>query len=122
TKSSLLVTLKDVFTGQISEIDVDAIVLGTGYEQPPVPPLLAELLPWLELDEDGGVQIDRDYRIGIKARRGVQIFANGLSERAHGISDAQSFSHVAMRAARILSSLAAPEHRLHSAADETAGP
>ncbi len=109
TKNSLLVRMRDIFTGDVSEIDVDAIVLGTGYEQPPVPPLLAELLPWLDLDEDGGVKIDRDYRIAIKARPGTEIFANGLSERAHGISDAQSFSLVAVRAQRILSSLAAPE-------------
>jgi lysine/ornithine N-monooxygenase len=35
----------------------------------------------------------------------VAIFANGQSERAHGISDAQSFSLVAVRAERILASL-----------------
>lgn len=99
------VVLRDLFTGRRKAVVVDAIVLGTGYEQPRVPPLLADFLPWLELDDDGSVTVDRDYRIALKGSPRVAIFANGQSERAHGISDAQSFSLVAVRAERILASL-----------------
>lgn len=99
------VLLRDIFSGAKSRLTVDAIVLGTGFEQPPIPPLFAELLPWLELASDGGIIIDRDYRVALKRSHAVAIFANGLSERAHGISDAQSFSLVAMRAERILTAL-----------------
>jgi L-ornithine N5-oxygenase len=99
------VLLRDIFSGQRSRLTVDGIILGTGFEQPPVPSLLAELLPWLDLADDGGVVIDRDYRVALKRSRNVAIFANGLSERAHGIGDAQSFSLVAMRAERILAAL-----------------
>jgi L-ornithine N5-oxygenase len=99
------VLLRDTFSGARSRLTADAIVLGTGFEQPPIPSLLAELLPWLELAADGGIAIDRDYRVALKRSQDVAIFANGLSERAHGISDAQSFSLVAMRAERILTAL-----------------
>lgn len=110
TDHDYTVRLKDVFTGETSTLSVDAIVVGTGYEQPLVPPLIAELLPWLQLGEDGGIDVSRDYRIALNARPGVEVYANGLSERAHGISDAQSFSLVAVRAERILSTLAAASH------------
>jgi L-ornithine N5-oxygenase len=99
------VVLRDVFTSRCRPLVVDAVVLGTGYEQPRIPPLLADFLPWLQLDEDSGITVDRDYRIVLKPPARVAIFANGLSERAHGISDAQSFSLVALRAERILASL-----------------
>lgn len=99
------VVLRDVFTGRRRTLAVDAVVLGTGYEQPLIPPLLADFLPWLQLDGNAGVTVDRDYRIVLKGSPRVRIFANGLSERAHGISDAQSFSLVAVRAERILASL-----------------
>lgn len=118
------VLLRDAFSGAKSRLTVDAIVLGTGFEQPPIPPLLAELLPWLELAADGGIAIDRDYRVALKASQNVAIFANGLSERAHGISDAQSFSLVAMRSERILTALRSPActsiERTSSETQETA--
>lgn len=109
TERDYTVSLKDVFTGEPSQLSVDGIVVATGYEQPLIPPLLAELLPWLRLDEEGGVDVGRDYRVALDARPGVEVFANGLSERAHGISDGQSFSLVAVRAGHILSSLAATD-------------
>lgn len=104
-ESEYEVVLRDIFSGQSCTLVVDAIVLGTGYEQPRIPPILAELLPWLQLAQDGGLLIDRDYRIALNNAAPVGLFANGLSERAHGISDAQSFSLVAMRADRILCAL-----------------
>jgi len=101
------VTLEDVFTGAQSRHTVDAVLLATGYLQHPVPPLLANLQPWLLADPDDGLRIDRDYRIALSPDADVQIFANGLSERSHGISDGQAFSLMALRAERIMQALAA---------------
>jgi L-ornithine N5-oxygenase len=101
------VTLCDIFTGAVTVQEVDAIVLGTGYLQHLVPPLLSNLQPWLVADDDGGLRIDRDYRIALKPGSSVRIFANGLSERSHGISDGQSFSLMALRAERISQALVA---------------
>lgn len=99
------VTLNDIFTGEATVQEVDAVVLGTGYLQHLVPPLLSNLQPWLATDKDGGLLIDRDYRVALKPETGVRIFANGLSERSHGISDGQSFSLMALRAERIMQAL-----------------
>jgi L-ornithine N5-oxygenase len=111
TEAGYRVLLRDVFNGSESVIDVDGIVLATGYQQPLIPPLLAALQPWLVKDDDGGLLISRDYRIQLESHAEVDIFANGLSERAHGIGDGQSFSLMAMRAERILSSLLMPRNQ-----------
>lgn len=99
------VTLTDTFSGQRETLEVDAIVLGTGYQQFRVPPLLSNLQPWLKADRDGGLVIDRDYQVGTQGDCGVKIWVNGLSERSHGISDSQSFSLMALRAERIAAAL-----------------
>lgn len=95
---ALHVRSTDVFSGCSESFDVDAIVLATGYEQLLVPPLLAGLQPWLRRDSDGGLLIDREYRVAMEDHSRVHVFVNGLSERSHGISDGQSFSLMALRA------------------------
>lgn len=99
------VTLTDTFSGQTETLEVDAVVLGTGYQQYRVPPLLSNLQPWLKADSDGGLLIDRDYRVATQGDCAVKIWVNGLSERSHGISDSQSFSLMALRAERIAGAL-----------------
>jgi L-ornithine N5-oxygenase len=99
------IVLRDVFKDEKTELLVDAILLGTGYQQPKIPPLLAALQPWLDVTDEDALSIERDYRIKLKGRCEVSIFANGLSERSHGISDAQSFSLLALRAGRIFSAM-----------------
>lgn len=99
------VLLRDSNTGDEQTLYVDGIVLGTGYQQLPVPPLLTLLQPWLERDLDGTLTVDRDYRVGLRDSEGLQIYANGTSEKTHGISDAQSFSMVAIRAQQLTDAL-----------------
>jgi L-ornithine N5-oxygenase len=102
---SYRIRIRDVFTGEVTELLVDGILLGTGYQQPKIPPLMAALQPWLDETNEGAISIGRDYRIKLKEPSEASIFANGLSERSHGISDSQSFSLLALRAERIFSSL-----------------
>jgi hypothetical protein len=64
-EGSYEVVLRDVFSGQRTTLSVDAIVLGTGFEQSRIPPMLAEILPWLQLADDGGLVISRDYRVAL---------------------------------------------------------
>lgn len=95
------VVLTDTFSQHSETLEVDAVVLGTGYQQHLVPPLLSNLQPWLKTDLDGGLLIDRDYGLATQEACDVRIWVNGLSERSHGISDSQSFSLMALRAERI---------------------
>lgn len=105
------VLLRDSNTGLETTLYVDGIVLGTGYEQLPVPPLLTLLQPWLLRDDDGALEVDRRYRVGLQNSEGVHIFANGTSEKTHGISDAQSFSMLALRAQQLTDALLASQPR-----------
>ncbi|OUM07907.1 L-lysine 6-monooxygenase [Pseudomonas syringae] len=95
------VVLTDTFSQRTQVLEVDAVVLGTGYQQHLIPPLLSGLQPWLKTDLEGGLAIDRDYRVAMQDECEVSIWINGLSERSHGISDSQSFSLMALRAERI---------------------
>ncbi|RMT83152.1 lysine N(6)-hydroxylase/L-ornithine N(5)-oxygenase family protein [Pseudomonas viridiflava] len=99
------VALTDTFSQRTQVLEVDAVVLGTGYEQYLIPPLLSGLQPWLKADLDGGLLIDRDYHVALQDDCDVNIWVNGLSERSHGISDSQSFSLMALRAERIANGL-----------------
>ncbi|MBC3952392.1 SidA/IucD/PvdA family monooxygenase [Pseudomonas folii] len=101
TTDGYRVTLTDTFSLSSQVLEIDVIVLGTGYQQPVLPPLLSNLQPWLKADLDGGLVIDRDYRIATQGQCDIKVWVNGLSERSHGISDSQSFSLMALRAERI---------------------
>ncbi|WP_122663436.1 SidA/IucD/PvdA family monooxygenase [Pseudomonas viridiflava] len=105
TPDGYRVTLTDTFSLLSQVVEVDVIVLGTGYQQPVLPPLLSNLQPWLKADLDGGLVIDRDYRVATQGQCNVRVWVNGLSERSHGISDSQSFSLMALRAGRIAQGL-----------------
>ena len=110
------VTLTDMFSGRTEPLEVDAVLLGTGYQQFQVPPLLSNLQPWLKADSDGGLLIDRDYQVATQGDCDVKIWVNGLSERSHGISDSQSFSLMALRAERIANAL---ERAVHTTAHDS---
>jgi L-ornithine N5-oxygenase len=99
------VTLTDTFSQHSEVLEVDVIVLGTGYQQHLMPPLLSNLQPWLKADVDDGLVIDRDYSVATQGDCDVNLWVNGLSERSHGISDSQSFSLMALRAERIANGL-----------------
>ncbi|WP_439851197.1 lysine N(6)-hydroxylase/L-ornithine N(5)-oxygenase family protein [Pseudomonas syringae] len=99
------IVLTDTFSQRNQVLEVDALLLGTGYQQHLLPPLLSGLQPWLKTGMDGGLLIDRDYRVATEGECDVNIWVNGLSERSHGISDSQSFSLMALRAERIANAL-----------------
>ena len=97
--------LEHVHTGETSELDVDVVVLCTGYEEERVPSLLGSMADLLCTDAEGNPQVARDYRIETRPELAVPIYLSGLSERTHGPSDAASFSMIALRAERVVSSL-----------------
>ncbi|TNH43575.1 SidA/IucD/PvdA family monooxygenase [Photorhabdus luminescens] len=101
------VIIKDIFTGEETTHICDSIVLGTGYYQNPLPDLLAKFDQFLVKDFANGLTIDNDYKVKLKNCGDAHLYVNGLSERTHGISDAQSFSAVAIRAERIYESIKA---------------
>ena len=108
--------LKEKFTGQTSEINVDGIVLATGYKnfgdqvgQEPFHPLLANVVAGqAKFRSDGGIEIGRDYRIQYAVEKArPAIYLNGLCEASHGFGDAGSFSLLSIRSDEIARSVMA---------------
>ena len=97
--------IEDVHTAEASDVEVDVVVLCTGYREEPLPWLLRPVADLLTTDTEGNPQVGRDYRVDTDPQLAVPIYLSGLSERTHGISDAASFSMMALRAERVLASL-----------------
>ncbi len=105
-------TLTNRINGAEVDLCVDAVVLATGFKDigvgegyEPSPPLLADVLGFLNRDDSGCLKVRRDYTV----HRDVvaPCYLNGLCESSHGFGDAGSFSLLALRAAHIVESLEA---------------
>lgn len=106
----VLLSLRERFLGTTETLEVDAVVLATGFKDLGVgeghelfPPILAEVAPDLARRADGALAVARDYRVA--ARSGVPLYLNGLCESSHGLGDAGSFSLLSLRSAEIVESL-----------------
>ncbi len=97
--------LRDVYKHDHQSVAVDTVVLGTGFVEDQVPDCIAPLAPYLDRDGDGDVVISRDYEVRVVPSFTAGLFINGLTERTHGISDAASFSMMALKAQRTLERL-----------------
>ena len=104
--------LQEVYRGDRREIDVDAIVLCTGFREQRFPALLEGLRPYLRLDEGGDPDVSRAYRVATDGRLQARIYLNGMTEWRHGISNATSFSMTALRAQEILDDIRRDEEPL----------
>ncbi|MDQ1833123.1 SidA/IucD/PvdA family monooxygenase [Massilia scottii] len=107
--------LREVNTGETSSLELDALVLATGFldfsaapRGEPYPRLLATVADQLALDDNGVVAVERDYSVRLKNPAAPRLFLNGLCESSHGLGDAGSFSLVSLRAKVIADSLLAP--------------
>ncbi len=99
------IELDDIYCGTRSVVRADVVVLCTGYVEDKVPAILEPLRPYLRYDHDGDLIVSRDYEVATDDRLRAGIYLNGLTERTHGISDAASFSMMALKAQRILEAL-----------------
>ncbi|HYO15775.1 MAG TPA: SidA/IucD/PvdA family monooxygenase [Thermoanaerobaculia bacterium] len=98
-------SLEDVFTGRASQLESDAIVLCTGFREERFPNLLESLRPYLVSDGDGGLEIGRDYTARTKGPFAPRIYLSGMTERTHGMSNATSFSMMALKGEEIFRSI-----------------
>jgi L-ornithine N5-oxygenase len=98
------VTAADKYTDKRFELNADVVILCTGFYEEVFPRVLEPLRPYIRIDEQGGPAVTRDYRVETKGDFEPLIYLNGLCERTHGMSDANSFSMMALKADRILRS------------------
>lgn len=108
------VSLRDVVNGAGEDIALDFIILATGYKNfgsgegsEPIHPILQGISSHVVFRPDGGVDVERDYRLVPKNRNGgfPRVFVNGLCESTHGFGDAGSFSLLSLRADTIARSI-----------------
>jgi L-ornithine N5-monooxygenase len=94
--------LREVNTGEADSLDVDVVILCTGYREPKIPPLLDAFLPHIVTDEAGEPEVTRAFRLEVTEDCGVGLYLNGITEWRHGINSATSFSTMAIKARDIL--------------------
>ncbi|KEO82586.1 lysine N(6)-hydroxylase/L-ornithine N(5)-oxygenase family protein [Tumebacillus flagellatus] len=95
---------ENVMTRETVQLQSDAVIMATGYDRPKRHPLLKSLEPFLVTVEDGGYEIEREYRLVTKAGFKPSIFVQGVNEGTHGLSDTL-LSVLPYRASEILRSL-----------------
>ena len=78
---------RDAITDEPVSMEADGVVLATGYERAKTHPLLADLDSYLLHDEDGGYQVERNYRLRTPSNFLSKVYIQGFSERTHGLSD-----------------------------------
>jgi L-ornithine N5-oxygenase len=96
------IKLADTYMEAPSEIEVDVIVLATGYREEAFPSILEPLRGHVAVDEDGGLVVNRDHSLSFLSAASAEIYLSGLCERTHGIGEGQTLSSCAIRADRIL--------------------
>jgi L-ornithine N5-oxygenase len=108
-------TVEDMYREVSRRVEADVLVLCTGYFDEAVPSVLDGVRPLLELDDEGNLDVSRDYEVHTAERLRAGIFVNGTNELTHGISDATSFSMMCLKAARTLERLEARRASLRPA-------
>lgn len=93
-------------TGETEALKSDVVIFATGYHPADPLPLLGELSDFVELDDDGLVRVDRDYRVTASDKLACGIYLQGATEHTHGISSSL-LSMTALRAGEIAASLRA---------------
>lgn len=102
--------LRERYLDRHTMLDVDAVVLATGFKDLGTgegcelfPPILSDVAPHLPRRADGALAIARDYCVPVEGD--ASLYLNGLCESSHGLGDAGSFSLLSIRSADILQSL-----------------
>ncbi|WP_197732940.1 lysine N(6)-hydroxylase/L-ornithine N(5)-oxygenase family protein [Paraburkholderia pallida] len=109
----LAIDVTNHISGHASKIEVEAVVLATGFKnfgrggkEELVHPLLLQVAEHLAIDPALGVGVNRNYSAQLRdGARLPPLFLNGLCESSHGFGDAGSFSLLALRAREIATAL-----------------
>jgi L-ornithine N5-oxygenase len=100
-KESVKLETAQVHTGERATLEVDAVILCTGYTEPVMPRQLEAFAPYLVTDSQGRPEVTRAYRAETTDGCDVGIYLDGITEWRHGIGSATSFSQMAAKAETI---------------------
>jgi L-ornithine N5-oxygenase len=79
--------LWDKVAARLETLEVDGVVLATGFQRPRRHPLLRDLSQYLLTTVDGEYQVTRDYRARSVETFNPKIFLQGFCETTHGLPD-----------------------------------
>jgi L-ornithine N5-oxygenase len=103
-KKLIEIKSRNIYTKEVSIDRFEHVILCTGYrdmgpgpDQEKIPDLLAHLADNFLFDEAGVVSVNFDYTLETKSKNSPLTILNGLCEGTHGVSDAGSFSLLALR-------------------------
>jgi L-ornithine N5-monooxygenase len=103
--TQLHLTITNKLTRASHRSQVDMMILCTGYRREQCPSVLEPLRGYLLHDAENDLEVTRDYEVQTTHELMAGLFINGLSELSYGVSDAASFSMVALKAERTLRQL-----------------
>lgn len=113
TAESVQLELEEIHLRTTERVDVDLVVVATGYRdlgpephQERHPPLLGGVIGRFRTDE-GYLKVNMDYTLEPHDPSTPPLVLNGLCESSHGIGDAGSFSLLSLRARIIVDGLRA---------------
>lgn len=112
----------EVFTGERERLEVDAVVLCTGYTEPHLPEPLAPFASMFAYEDDDLPVVTRGHRAVMTDSCEVGIYLDGVTEWRHGIASAASFSLMAVKADAVHRDLREQLARQRAAADRAAAP
>ncbi|TNY37532.1 lysine N(6)-hydroxylase/L-ornithine N(5)-oxygenase family protein [Thermomonospora catenispora] len=93
-------------TGERTVLEADAVVYATGYRIGDPTALLGEVAEHCLRLPDGGLRVERDYRIATTERVRCGIYLQGPTEHTHGLT-ATLLSTTALRVGEIIESIVA---------------
>ncbi|MCX4679851.1 lysine N(6)-hydroxylase/L-ornithine N(5)-oxygenase family protein [Streptomyces sp. NBC_01433] len=104
TPDTVRATVKSLVNGEESTLEADVVVLATGYTPAEPLALLGDVAERCHRDDQGRVQVERDYRIATDAGLRCGIYLQGGTEHTHGITSSL-LSNTAIRVGEILDSI-----------------
>ncbi|MFI0445821.1 lysine N(6)-hydroxylase/L-ornithine N(5)-oxygenase family protein [Actinomadura sp. 6N118] len=105
TPDGIRATVHFLPTGERTVLDADLLVYATGYRPGDPLTLLGEAGKYCDRLPEGGLRIERDYRVATSDEVRCGIYVQGATEHTHGITSTL-LSNTAVRAGEIAESIA----------------
>ncbi|WP_394848191.1 lysine N(6)-hydroxylase/L-ornithine N(5)-oxygenase family protein [Pendulispora brunnea] len=104
TDDVVMTRFRDLTTNELVTMKADGVIMCTGYEWRLEHPLLRELSPWIEREENGNYKVERNYRVTTEPAFEAGIFLQGFAEATHGVTETV-LSLLSVRAGDIVQSI-----------------
>jgi L-ornithine N5-monooxygenase len=98
------VVLRSVLDDRTEQLDVDALVFATGYDDLDPARLLGDFDRYFLRDATGRHRVERDYRLVSASGSACGVYLQGGTEHTHGLSSAL-LSNIAVRSGEIADSI-----------------